>query len=280
MPERLLAPLWPRIGLPRLEAPPPRVAPLPAAPPAPPDADDARLPENTTPTAPDDGATRVTLAAYGPGVVKGPTSRVLVARSSPYADVDADVDCGAWNAVHVDVLVTGANPTALLQLLAAGDAGAVPAAPLQDPRACQTITASTSFDLPFGGRWLRLQLSSVAGVEPRFTVVVTPWLGAALPAAPVGLTPAVANLELTLADTEYSLALPANCRRVEWQCRAACDVRFAWEAGKVAGPVAPYATLKAGRTFDSGPIAGGGSPATLYVACSTAGQALELWTWT
>ena len=93
-------------------------------------------------------------------------------------------------------------------------------------------------------------------------------------------TPAVYNVTLTLADTEYSQALPANCRGFEFQCRTSHDVRFAFVTGKVAGPTAPYMTLKAGDWYYSGPIAQGDAPSTLYLASGTAGVVVEILGWT
>lgn len=107
--------------------------------------------------------------------------------------------------------------------------------------------------------------------------------GTARPAVEMALavtTPASYNVPLTNADTEYSQALPANCRLYEWQCRTEHDVRHAFVTGKVAGSVAPYHTLKAGD-YDSSPqINQGASPSTLYFASATAGVVVELKAWT
>lgn len=90
-------------------------------------------------------------------------------------------------------------------------------------------------------------------------------------------TPNTYNLTLTSSNTEYSQALPANCRRVFFQCRTNKDVRFAWVTGKVAGSTAPYMTLKAGTTYSSDDvnIASG----TLYFASGTAGVVMEIEAW-
>ena len=96
---------------------------------------------------------------------------------------------------------------------------------------------------------------------------------------PAASTPGIANLTLASADTEYSQAMPSNCRRFEFQCRASYDVRYQFETGKVAAPAAPYMTLKAGGALDSGPISQGDSPSTLYFASSTAGVVVEILYW-
>lgn len=85
------------------------------------------------------------------------------------------------------------------------------------------------------------------------------------------------NVTLTSANTEYSQALPATCRRLAFQCRSSKDVRFAYVTGKVATPTAPYFTLKASAGYDSGTIklASG----TLYLGSATAGVIMEIEAW-
>jgi len=97
-------------------------------------------------------------------------------------------------------------------------------------------------------------------------------------AVPATMTPY--NLELTLAVTEYSQALPANCLKFHFQCRTANEVRWQIVTGKVAGPTAPYLTLKAGQPYDSPDINQGASPSTLYFASATAGVVMEIVAWT
>ena len=98
-------------------------------------------------------------------------------------------------------------------------------------------------------------------------------------ADPVVATPTDYNLTLTNADTEYSQAMPANCRRFEFQCRTEVTVRHAVVTGKVAASTAPFLTLKAGDYYDSGPINQGASPSTLYFASATAGVIMEIRAW-
>lgn len=81
------------------------------------------------------------------------------------------------------------------------------------------------------------------------------------------------NVTCTVADTEYNQAL-TNVKRLFFQCRTAAAVRFSDTTGKVAGPVAPYTTLKAGGVYDSGPVSI--SSMTLYIASSTAGAVVEI----
>lgn len=88
--------------------------------------------------------------------------------------------------------------------------------------------------------------------------------------------PTVYNLTLTLASTEYSQELPANCARYDFQCRTAYDVRYAWATGKVATPTAPYMTLKAGGTFTSEFVPQSLGGQTIYFASAQAGVVVEI----
>lgn len=97
---------------------------------------------------------------------------------------------------------------------------------------------------------------------------------------PMTATPIPYNVTLTSADTEYSQAMPDDCRGFEFQCRTEHDVRYAFVAGKVAGPTAPYLTLKAGDYYYSPPIFQDGTPSTLYLASATAGVIVEILAWT
>lgn len=97
---------------------------------------------------------------------------------------------------------------------------------------------------------------------------------------PVIATPTAYNVTLAVADTEYSQAMPANCRGFEFQCRTEHDVRFAFVTLKVAGPAAPYLTLKAGDYYHTFPINQAALPSTLYLASATAGVIVEILAWT
>lgn len=95
--------------------------------------------------------------------------------------------------------------------------------------------------------------------------------------ATIPTTPALYALTLTDANTQYSQALPAVCRRVSFQCRTANDVRFAFVTGKVAAPTDPYGTQKSGSAYDSGAVKMEGK--TLYLASSVAGIVVEIEAW-
>lgn len=91
-------------------------------------------------------------------------------------------------------------------------------------------------------------------------------------------TPVTYNVPMVLANTEYAQALPANTRRFCLQCQGNQDVRYAFVAGQVAGPIAPYGLLKAGYYYweDQIDLVG----VTLYFACGVVGQVAEIVAWT
>lgn len=79
---------------------------------------------------------------------------------------------------------------------------------------------------------------------------------------------------LTIADTEYSVALPSSTRELRFRCRTAFDIRYAWETGKVATPTDPYATVWAGGEYHSDEKDLTGK--ILYLASSEAGVVVEI----
>ena len=83
---------------------------------------------------------------------------------------------------------------------------------------------------------------------------------------------------LTNANTEYSQALPANTKMVQFRCRGLYDVRYSFTTGKVATPTNPYQTLLAGLSAHDDKL--NLSSKTLYLACSTAGQVVEMTVYT
>jgi len=91
--------------------------------------------------------------------------------------------------------------------------------------------------------------------------------------------PTVYNVTLTLANTEYSQALPVNCRGFDMQPRTGVDVRFAFVTGKVATPVAPYATMKLGAPYNSPPTYQPSGGSTVYLGTATAGTVVEIVVW-
>jgi len=91
--------------------------------------------------------------------------------------------------------------------------------------------------------------------------------------------PIVYNVALALANTEYAQALPVGCRGFEFHCRTANDVRFAFETGRVAAPVAPYMTLPSGLWYYNLEVRFD-VVWTLYLASAVAAVVAEIIAWT
>lgn len=92
-------------------------------------------------------------------------------------------------------------------------------------------------------------------------------------------TGVIYNVTMTLANTEYSQALPANTKKIKFRCQdVGFDVRTAYVTGKVATPVTPWSLLAAGEVeVEDGLNLTG---VTLYFACGTAAKVFEITCWT
>ena len=86
------------------------------------------------------------------------------------------------------------------------------------------------------------------------------------------------NVVLTVVDTEYSQALPANCKGIEFVSRGGYPVRYAFTTGKVAGLTSPYFTLKSNCSYEN-PATLNLSSKTIYFASDNAGDVIELIVW-
>ena len=86
----------------------------------------------------------------------------------------------------------------------------------------------------------------------------------------------VSTLTLTNADAEYSFTPSAPLSNLTFQCRSAFAVRFATVTGKVATPTDPYATLKAGQSFNLRDLQRVDAAQTWYFASSEAGVVVEI----
>lgn len=83
---------------------------------------------------------------------------------------------------------------------------------------------------------------------------------------------------LTVVDTEYSQALPANTKGIEFVSRGGYPVRYAFTTGKVATPTGVYFTLKSNCAYES-PATLNLSSKTIYFASDNAGDVVELIAW-
>lgn len=89
-------------------------------------------------------------------------------------------------------------------------------------------------------------------------------------------TPVVHNIEMTLADTEYSQALGSQVKRFEIKTRDSSAFRVAFETGKVATPTNPYLTVPANSSYSEDGL---NCASTIYFASGDAGKIIEIITW-
>lgn len=87
--------------------------------------------------------------------------------------------------------------------------------------------------------------------------------------------PILYNLELTLADTEYSILLNVRTRKIFFKNRSNVDIRYAYKPGFVATFTEPYLTLDAGNSRQI-EIS---NAMKLCFACSLPGKVVELEIW-
>lgn len=90
-------------------------------------------------------------------------------------------------------------------------------------------------------------------------------------------TPTTYNLTLTLADTEYSQAIPAGTRSIMFKSRNGSPLRYAFQGSKVAGPTPNYLTLESGECFGKENLKI--VSLTLYCATDDAGDVVEILGW-
>lgn len=92
---------------------------------------------------------------------------------------DVALYCGPYNAVSVEVLVSGANASADVSVEGSSSQGGN-YLPLPDPNARQlAVTSSRNFDCVVGSAWVKVRLSAVSGSFAYglgFTVTVTPYV--------------------------------------------------------------------------------------------------------
>ena len=82
---------------------------------------------------------------------------------------------------------------------------------------------------------------------------------------------------LTLANTEYSQALPANTKKFRIHLRDYAEFRFAYGTGKVATPTDPYETIPAGsEKYEDGLNL---AALTVYLASPVADKTAEIEAW-
>jgi len=87
------------------------------------------------------------------------------------------------------------------------------------------------------------------------------------------------NVEMTVADTEYSQELPPNTKKFLVKSRGGYSFRLAFEKGKVAGSVAPYMTVDSPYWEDFLASLSDIYKLMFYLASATAGDVIEILAW-
>lgn len=118
---------------------------------------------------------------------------------------------------------------------------------------------------------------SLAAKQRRLTNDISALLTAVGLLPQLATTPVIYNVTMTLADTQYSQALPANTKKYTIQTRDGTAFRIAFVTGKVAAPTEPYASIGTDGFHHEDSI----NPATLtlYFACGDAGKVVEIIAW-
>ncbi len=114
-----------------------------------------------------------------PAIIKGQPVVALANQSA--ARTSDSIDMRQFNAVYVQVFVTGTNPSGTLRVQGSAY-GAYQT--LADANADKSITASTAYEVVVGSPQIRVELSSVSGTFAAgegFTVIVTPFVSPGSP---------------------------------------------------------------------------------------------------
>jgi hypothetical protein len=92
-----------------------------------------------------------------------------------------------------------------------------------------------------------------------------------------GSTPAIYNVEMTDADTEYDQLLPSGTKKFLIATEDRSAFRLAFETGKVAGGTRPYFALKTNEYYyeDNVNLTG----VTIYFASSDSGKEIVVVAW-
>jgi len=87
------------------------------------------------------------------------------------------------------------------------------------------------------------------------------------------------TVTMTSKNTEYSQALPTDTKFFTIRCRGNYDVRLAFVTGKVAASTDPFKTIVAGSEYVSPDDISWHTSKTIYFACGTDAQKVEIEVW-
>lgn len=88
--------------------------------------------------------------------------------------------------------------------------------------------------------------------------------------------PYIYNVTCTLADTEYSQALPIRTSKIQVQSRNNNDIKLAFVSGESGSK---YFTVKGGMTYFDAEIMKSDGAMVLYFQSATAGEICEILAW-
>jgi hypothetical protein len=111
-----------------------------------------------------------------------------------------------------------------------------------------------------------------------YVVVLEDGLGNVISPVPAATTPAIYNVDMDDADTEYEQALPSGTKKFMVFTADRSAFRIAFETGKVATPTAPYLPIDAKEVYyeDGVNLTG----VTVYFASSSTGKVAVVVAWT
>lgn len=90
-------------------------------------------------------------------------------------------------------------------------------------------------------------------------------------------TPSIYNVGMTMANVEYSQALPANCKKFLMHTEDGTEFRMAFETGRVAVPTPPFFTVPVNSSYNEDFIE---PPAlSLFFAGISSGLTMEIIAW-
>lgn len=114
-------------------------------------------------------------------------------------------------------------------------------------------------------------------IDPTTKALLVKWVGS-IPGISMASTPVIYNVSMTLADTEYSQALPAGTKKFLLHTRDGSAFRLAFETGRVAGAIEPYFTVPVNTSYSEDLIEATGL--ILYFSSSSSNLTLEIIAWT
>jgi len=89
--------------------------------------------------------------------------------------------------------------------------------------------------------------------------------------------PAIKNVTMTLANTQYHYQFPKNVKKFLLHCRDGTAFRVAFQRGKVALPTPDYFTILANTAYNEDNL--NVEELHIYFACGVAAKVIEIIAW-